>query len=97
MKLLKLKKNKTYKYKIKFINGENVKGIIKAPNLEDACRLIMLKRISLVNNNERAFYYNRDEFLTVEIWLDKSSKKREVIKSEQENVKRMGIRKRSRN
>jgi hypothetical protein len=64
-------KKETYSYKIKCKNGEILEGCMTAFNIEQACDMLMQGKINIVENNTKAFYFNRDDFLTVEINLIK--------------------------
>lgn len=68
MNLFKKKEKKTYKYKIEFKNGKTAEGEIKAYNFNDIHFALMRNRLIITNNGKKAFYWNSDEFLTVEIY-----------------------------
>lgn len=68
MKLFKQQEKKTYKYEIEFKNGKKAKGEIKAYSFNDIHYALMKNRLIITNNGKNAFYWNSDEFLTVEIY-----------------------------
>ena len=68
MNLFKKKEKKTYKYTIEFRNGKTAKGEIKAYNYRDIYAALMRKYLTITDYGKKAFYWNSDEFLTVEIY-----------------------------
>lgn len=66
MSLFKKKEKKTYKYKIEFKNGKKAEGKIKTTSLYEVYSALFKNKVIKANN--RLFYWNSDEFLTVEVY-----------------------------
>ena len=67
MNLFKKKEKKTYKYEIEFKNGSIKKGEIKAFGYKDIYYALMRKYFITTDYGKKAFYFNRDEIITLEV------------------------------
>lgn len=70
MKLFNKKEKKTYKYAIEFKNGSIKKGEIKAFGYKDIYYALMRKYFIITDYSKKAFYFNRDEIITLEVWKE---------------------------
>lgn len=67
MNLFKKKEKKTYKYKIEFKNGKNAEGEIKTYDYKNIYYALMRKYFIITDYGKKAFYFNKDEIVTLEI------------------------------
>lgn len=68
MNLFKKKEKKTYKYKIEFKNGKIAEGEIKTYSFNDIYYALMRNRMTITDYGKKAFFWNSNEILTVEIY-----------------------------
>ena len=60
-------KQKKYKYRIVFKNGNEANGDITGSNLNELCDVFLENKTNFLNQGKKLFYFNRDEIQYLEV------------------------------